>query len=413
MADSAKRASKPSEKHAPAYRLRVDLFIFGPLLISPRPAKPAPMVSQTLPPGLLPEGLRDRLPPAAEAEAALASAMMAVFAAHGHARVSPPLVEYEESLGSRLASAQRRELLRFTDPVSQHTLALRSDITGQVGRIAVTRMAAAPRPLRLSYAGPVLRVRGTQLAPERQSQQLGAELIGLESADAAAALLSLAIEALAAAKVPDLSIDLTLPTLVASLHAAGLPSGTADLPTLQALLDGKNAASLRAHGASAYEPLIAAAGPADQALARLRALPVPQGTLKGLETLIAALAHLPVSLTLDPTERHGFEYQSWIGFSLFGAGLPYEIGRGGSYTLLHPDGTPEPAIGFSLYIDGLVEAGLGITTRPSVFLPLGTDPQAGTDLRAQGFITVAALCAACSPAGCTHIYDAGHARPIA
>ena len=26
-------------------------------------------------------------------------------------------------------------------------------------------------------------------------------------------------------------------------------------------------------------------------------------------------------MTLDPTERHGFEYQTWLGFSLFGAGL--------------------------------------------------------------------------------------------
>lgn len=366
-----------------------------------------------LPPGLLPEGLRDLLPPAAEAQAALTAQMMAVFAAHGHARVQPPLVEYEESLGSRLASVQRRELLRFTDPVSQHTLALRSDITGQVGRIAVTRMAASPRPLRLSYAGPVLRVRGTQLAPERQSQQLGAELIGLETPAAAAAMLSLAVEALAAADVPDLSIDLTLPTLVADLHAAGLPAGSADLPMLQALLDGKDTASLRAQGAGAYEPLIAAAGPAAHALTRLKALPVPAATLGGLEALIDGLAGLPVTLTLDPTERHGFEYQSWIGFSFFGAGLPSEIGRGGSYTLIHPDGTPEAAIGFSLYIDGLVAAGLGTTDRPRVFLPMGTAPAAAADLRQRGFITMAALCPACTPQGCTHIFEAGTARPLA
>ncbi|GGI77311.1 ATP phosphoribosyltransferase regulatory subunit [Polymorphobacter multimanifer] len=366
-----------------------------------------------LPPGLLPEGLRDRLPPAAEAQATLTATMMAVFAAHGHERVSPPLVEYEESLGSRLASAQRRELLRFTDPVSQHTLALRSDITGQVGRIAVTRMAAAPRPLRLSYAGPVLRVRGSQLAPERQSQQIGAELIGLDSPAAARAMLALAVEALLAAGVPDLSIDLTLPTLVADLHAAGLPAGTADLPTLQALLDGKDAASLRAHGASAYEPLIAAAGPADAALARLAALPLPAGRLDAVAAVVAALAPLDISVTLDPTERHGFEYQSWLGFSLFGAGLPFEIGRGGSYTLLHPDGTPEAALGFSLYIDSLVEAGLGTTARPRVFLALGTPQAEGEALRAQGFITIAALCEACTPQGCTHIYEAGHARPLA
>lgn len=370
------------------------------------------MLNSTLPPGLLPEGLRDRLPPAAEAEAGLARTMMAVFAAHGHNRVNPPLVEYEESLGSRLASAQRRELLRFTDPISQHTLALRSDITGQVGRIAVTRMAAAARPLRLSYAGPVLRVRGSQLAPERQSLQIGAEMIGLETPAAASAMLSLAVEALIAAGVPDISLDLTLPTLVAELHAGGLGAGRASLSTLQSLLDGKDAAGLRALGAEAYEPLIAAAGPAEAALARLATLPVAPARLEALSQLVAALAPLPVTLTLDPTERHGFEYQTWVGFSIFGAGLPYEIGRGGSYTLLHPDGTPEPALGFSLYLDGLVDAGLGQHETARVFLPMGTAPADGASLRAQGFITVAALCAACTPQGCSHIFEAGQARPL-
>ena len=223
-------------------------------------------------PGLLPEGLRDRLPPAAEAEAALAATLMASFASHGHERVSPPLVEYEESLGSRLASPARRELLRFTDPISQHTLALRSDITGQIGRIAVTRMATSARPLRLSYCGPVLRVRGTQLSPERQSLQTGAEIIGTDSAAAALAILRLATDALSAANIPNIALDLTLPNLVAALHEAGLAAGTATLQTLQSLLDGKDIAALRHQGAQAYEPLITAAGPATAALERLQTL---------------------------------------------------------------------------------------------------------------------------------------------
>uniref|UniRef100_UPI0013DA5147 ATP phosphoribosyltransferase regulatory subunit n=1 Tax=Sandarakinorhabdus rubra TaxID=2672568 RepID=UPI0013DA5147 len=123
--------------------------------------------------GLLPEGLRDRLPPQAQALASLVRTLTDVCAGHGYERVAPPLVEYEAGL-----SGNRRELLRFTDPVSQHTLAIRSDITGQVGRIAVTRLAGAARPLRLMYAGQVLRVRGDQLSPERERTQAGAELIG-------------------------------------------------------------------------------------------------------------------------------------------------------------------------------------------------------------------------------------------
>jgi ATP phosphoribosyltransferase regulatory subunit len=219
-----------------------------------------------IPPGLLPEGLRDRLPPQAEATAALVRGLTARFAAHGYERVQPPLVEYEESLGSRLGGAARRELLRFTDPVSQHTLALRSDITGQVGRIAVTRLAGAARPLRLSYAGPVLRVRGTQLSPERESVSGRRRADRLRCPVAAAEVIGLAVEALTGTGITGLSLDITLPTLVADLAAAGWPIGRASLAEVQALLDGKDTGGLMALGAEAFVPLIAAAGPAPAAL---------------------------------------------------------------------------------------------------------------------------------------------------
>ncbi len=362
----------------------------------------------TLAPGLLPEGLRDRLPPEAEATAAIVHRLTARFARHGYERVQPPMVEYEESLGSRLGGAARRELLRFTDPISQHTLALRSDITGQVGRIAVTRLAEMPRPLRLSYAGPVVRVRGSQLSPERESVQVGVELIGSDSAAAAREIVALAIEALGAAGLQGLSLDITLPTLVAELADAGWALGTGTLAEVQALLDGKDSAGLAALGANAFEPLIAAAGPAETALARLAALSLPPAAAARLTAVAALVAGLDgVAITLDPTERHGFEYQTWIGFSLFGAGLVGEVGRGGAYAIMAPDGGAEPAIGFSLYVDGLVDAGLGVVPMRRILLPLGTDPGVGVRLRGDGWATVAALSADANAADlrCSHVWD--------
>ena len=368
-----------------------------------------------IPPGLLPEGLRDRLPPQAEATAALVRGLTACFAAHGYERVQPPLVEYEESLGSRLGGAARRELLRFTDPVSQHTLALRSDITGQVGRIAVTRLASAARPLRLSYAGPVLRVRGTQLSPERESVQAGVELIGSDSPLAAAEIIGLAVAALGNTGITGLSLDITLPTLVADLAAAGWSLGRATLADVQALLDGKDTGGLVAVGADAFVPLIAAAGPAASALARLAALALPAAVQARLDAVTALVAGLSdITVTLDPTERHGFEYQTWIGFSLFGDGVPGEIGRGGAYDIVTPAGEHEPAIGFSLYVDGLVDAGLGVIDPRRVLVPLHTDPAIAATLRAKGWSTVAALSHDTNPADfrCTHILDGVEPKPI-
>jgi len=361
--------------------------------------------------GLLPEGLRDRLPPQAEAAATLMRGLLDHVASHGYERVQPPLVEYEEGLAGRLGGASRQELLRFVDPVSQRTLALRSDITGQVGRIAATRLAHYARPLRLGYGGPVLRVKGSQLRPEREALQMGAELIGSDSVAAVGEVLAIAVEALIAAGLTGLTIDITLPAFVAGLTVAWPVD---DLDAVLALLDGKDVAGLRAAGAERYEPLIAAAGEARPALAALAALelsPALRAQLSDAAVVIAKLgdAH---AVTLDPTERHGFEYQRWIGFSFFADAVRGEVGRGGAYTVMHPDGHSEPAVGFSLYVDGLVDAGLGVVPARRVLLPLGT-AAAGAALRAEGWATVAALDAATDARAfrCTHVWNG--VEPIA
>ena len=376
------------------------------MLPSPLAANRLPMTSF----GLLPEGLRDRLPPQAQALASLVRTLTDVCAAHGYERVAPPLIEYEASL----ASGSSRERLRFTDPVSQMTLALRSDITGQVGRIAVTRLAGQARPLRLMYAGQVARVRGDQLSPERERTQAGAELIGSDSPAAAAEVLAVAVEALTATGLTGLSVDLTMPTLVADLAAAGWSLGNASLSDVQAWLDGKDVGALRAAGADQYVLLIAAAGPVNSALAALKQLDLPNAVLARLDAIAALADGLNgVSVTLDPTERHGFEYQTWLGFSLFGAGLMAEVGRGGAYTVAHGDGRQEAAIGFSLYVDGLVDLGLGQEARSRVLLSVGTSADIGAELRQQGWITVAALEAGAQAKAlnCSHIFADGAVRP--
>jgi ATP phosphoribosyltransferase regulatory subunit len=107
-------------------------------------------------------------------------------------------------------------------------------------------------------------------------------------------------------------------------------------------------------------------------------------------------------LTLDPSERHGFEYQSWFGFVIYAEGIAGELGRGGSYSIL---GIDEPAIGFSLFPDRLIDAlAEREPARDTLFLPLGHDPHRAAQLRAFGWRTLAALGEACDPSalGCTH-----------
>lgn len=365
----------------------------------------------TLAPGLLPEGFRDRLPPQAEAGSRLLHRAIVAISRHGYERVAPPLAEFEETLAGRLKSARSQDLLRFVDPLSQRTLAFRPDITAQAGRIAVTRMAHRPRPLRLAYGGPVLRLRATQLRPEREMTQAGAELIGLSTTAAVIEVLLVAIEALEVAGVKGITIDLTLPDLVETLAAGPLPLPANRIDAVRDRLDAKDAGALTALGADAYLPLIEAAGPVDTARRRLKQLPCADVLASRLEAIdaIAAAIGDRATLTLDPTERHGFEYQRWIGFSLFGAGLSGEIGRGGAYSIVTSDGGEEEAVGFSLFLDPLVDAGLGQEPRRRIFVPLGTDTALSARLRSEGWTTIAALSEADdgTALGCSHYLKDG------
>jgi ATP phosphoribosyltransferase regulatory subunit len=360
---------------------------------------------------LLPEGLEDRLPQSAAAAARIERAALEAMDAWGYDRVRPPLVEFEKSMAARMHGFATRQMFRFVDPKSLRMLALRSDMTVQVGRIAATSLADRPRPLRLCYAGQVARIAGDQLDPRREALQLGAELIGSDSAAAAGEILELAIAALEAIGASGISVDFALPDLVDTLAAEEFPLDAEQVAAVRRELDAKDAGALKEAGGAAYLPLLYAAGPFEDAIAKLAQIDASGALTSRIEGLkqIAERVAGRARLTLDPSERHGFEYKSWFGFTIYADGVRGTLGRGGTYRI---GGTDEPATGFSLYPEELVEA-VGSTEprRKTVFLPLGHDGAAAGTLRAQGWRTVAALSDADDPAalGCSHRLVGGEA----
>jgi ATP phosphoribosyltransferase regulatory subunit len=303
-------------------------------------------------PALLPAGLSDLLPPEAESEAASVAALMEVFASHGYQRVKPPLLEFEDSLFAGAGAATAEQTFRLMDPESQRMMGLRADTTPQVARIASTRLAAAPRPLRLSYAGQCLRVRGSQLAPDRQIGQAGIELIGPDSPEADAEIVLTGAAALAALGLPRAGFDLTLPALVPLLLEAAGIDGPARAALARAL-DRKDAASVARHAgtlAPVLTDLLMAAGPADRALTALAAarLPAPARLLaQRLSAVVTAIrARAPgLRLTVDPVEFRGFRYETGVSVTIFAPARNEELGRGGRYLC----NDAEPATGLTLY----------------------------------------------------------------
>ncbi len=375
----------------------------------PDPA-PSPMTNPT---DLLPVGLADRLPAAARAITLAMRAALDAVEAHGYDRVRPPLLEFEASLAARMEGVQTQKMFRFVDPESLRTLALRSDITPQVGRIAATSLADAPRPLRLAYCGDTALIVAGELDPARERLQLGAELIGADTVAAASEIVRVAIEACQAAGLTGLSVDFTLPDLIDTLAAQDLSMAPETLEAIRRELDTKDAGGLKAVGGGAYLPLLYATGPFAEALSALRAIDAGGALGTRLDGLEAIAASVPgdVRITLDPTERHGFGYQSWFGFTLYASGVRGAAGRGGTYTIA---GSKEAATGFTLYVARVA----GATPKPEVerkvYLPLGHDPARAAQLRAEGWRTCAQLADGEDAAalGCTHALDSGEVRAL-
>jgi len=371
--------------------------------------------------GLLPAGLADMLPPAAAAEAELSENLMRVFKLNGYLRVKPPLIEFEEHLLEGAGEALAAKMFRVMDPVSHRMMGIRTDITPQVSRIATTRLKQEARPLRLSYAGQVLRVYGGQLRPERQFTQAGVELIGASEISADAELILLAAEALDALGIEGFSVDLTLPTLLPAIcEEMGVDAETA--AAARDALDQKDAAVLSNFGdqlSPVLAALLAAAGPADRALDQFERLTLPAkatAQIAQLRELVSLLTTAMPSLilTIDPGEYRGFEYQTGISFTLFAKNVRGELGRGGRYHLL--DG--ECATGFTLFLDSLMRAVPSKEAENKIFLPQGVSRSEALKLRQGNWVTVSGLAdvedveRAATEFGCTHVYIQGEVKKI-
>jgi ATP phosphoribosyltransferase regulatory subunit len=372
-------------------------------------------------PALLPTGMHDLLPPEAETEAQVVAQLMTTLAAHGYERVKPPLVEFEDTLFSGAGGAMATATFRMMDPASRRMIGVRADMTPQIARIAATRLGDAPRPLRLSYAGQVLRVTGSEIRPERQVGEVGAELIGAAGPAADVEAIAVAGEALAAIGVPYLSVDITLPTLVPAVaEAYGIAEARA--AALRTALDHKDAAAVAAVAGEAgklFGALLASAGPAGSALAALDRLELPRAARAEqvrlgivLDGLSAAAPELKV--TVDPVENRGFEYHTGISFTFFAAtSCPVgELGRGGRYDAGDP-GASEPATGFTLYTDTILRTLPQAAASRRLLLPFAADRVRAQRLRDAGWVTIAALepggdwRAEARRLGCSHVLGPG------
>jgi ATP phosphoribosyltransferase regulatory subunit len=142
----------------------------------------------------IPPGTRDVLPDEMRELRAIQASISEVFESHGYGQVATPTLEYDEVL-SRGDERGAQGAYRFFDERGD-LLALRSDMTIPIARLAATRFANAEPPLRFSYIGNAYRAVRPQRAQMRQFMHAGVELLGAEAPEGTAEVIEVLSQAL-------------------------------------------------------------------------------------------------------------------------------------------------------------------------------------------------------------------------
>ncbi len=331
----------------------------------------------------LPRGVSDYLPVASAKIASIEGRLLRVFELWGFRRVITPRLEFEDVLASGIGDELKDKTYRFDDRQSGRLLAIPPDITPQIARIAATRMSDQPLPYRIGYSGRVLRHTEIQTRRSREIFQTGVELIGLDSPEADAEMIVMAIEAMQALGLEDFTIDLGQVEFCKGVFEA---SGLSDVPLRQlreavSRKDSSAVASLLVEHdvspASAREltALPRLFGKAD-VLERARQIVTNSRSLAAIENLQQVLEILEIHgvtdfISLDLGETRGLDYHSGITFEGFVSGFGESVCSGGRYdNLIARYGLDAPATGFTFNLLNLLQT---VERKPTLCRSAATD----------------------------------------
>ncbi len=155
----------------------------------------------------IPYGTRDFLPREAQQKRVTEQALAELFASWGYDEVVTPTIEYLETLETGVGSDMQQHMFKFFDK-SNRILALRTDMTTPIARVAATRMKEEGTPLKLFYLTNVFRYEQAQAGRQCEFYQAGVELLGVPGPAADAEVIALAVESMRKAGLKEFQINL-------------------------------------------------------------------------------------------------------------------------------------------------------------------------------------------------------------
>lgn len=155
-----------------------------------------------------PVGVHDLLSEECAVKLEISQRIQDVFSRYGYEQVESPTFEYIEVFSDeKLGSTKPKQMYKFFDRDGS-TLALRSDMTPPIARIAATSFQQYEYPLRFSYFGNAFKYNENYQGKLREFAQAGIELMGVNSIEADGEVLSVAINSLLATGLEDFKITI-------------------------------------------------------------------------------------------------------------------------------------------------------------------------------------------------------------
>lgn len=286
----------------------------------------------------------------------------------GYQDIQTPTFEFFDVFSKEIGTTPSKELYKFFDKEG-NTLVLRPDFTPSMARCAAKYFMDEDVPIRFCYSGNTFTNTGELQGKLKEVTQMGAELMGDNSAEADGEMIAMSIEALLAAGLKEFQVSIGEVEYFQGLcEQAGLQEET-EL-ALKEFIAGKNifgAENLLAEKGvekSVCDMLLRVTDcfgsmevlqEAKHMVKNERSLHAVERLQKLYQVLCAYGVEKYVSFDLGMLSK--YNYYTGVIFKIYTYGVGDAIAKGGRYdNLLGFFGKNAPAIGFVVVIDDLMLA---------------------------------------------------------
>lgn len=315
-----------------------------------------------------PEGVRDIYNTECKKKLAVQGKLLDILHSYGYQDIQTPTFEYFDVFRKEIGTISSRELYKFFDREG-NTLALRPDITPSIARAAATLFETEEFPIRLCYVGNTFINHLSFQGRLKENTQLGAELIGVDSIDADAEMISMVVDGLKKVGLKEFQVNIGHVDFIQSLlDATGLEEEEkSEIHNLvinrnyfgvEEILDNRHVEEKIAEAFQVLPELIGDVDILDKAMEIAPNLDA-RNAIAHLKKMYLLLKVYGVEghITFDLSMSGSYGYYTGVIFRAYTYGTGDAIVRGGRYNhLLEKFGKNTPSIGFAIIADELLSA---------------------------------------------------------